>query len=128
MNISAHYDDVRSFAQIEISVQDRCKELTSDSTYDHESMCKKSARGSQLMPLTISYTFYTRITAYKKQGAPDRHSIKLLLLSARASPRIKSNGLHMYVLQIWYLINQMFKSFFSSADIVIDGLARPLIL
>jgi hypothetical protein len=97
MNIYAHYDDVRSFAQIEISVQDRCKELTSDRTYDHESTCKKSARGSQLMPLTISYTFYTRITAYKKQGALDRRSIQLLLLSARASPCTKSKGLHMYV-------------------------------
>jgi hypothetical protein len=88
-------------------------------------------------------------TAYKKQGAPDRRSITqqklmlftcvaqhrkskeapdqrsthLLLLSARVLPRIKSNGLHRYVFQICYFINQVFKSFCSSASIIIDGLA-----
>jgi hypothetical protein len=30
------------------------------------------------------------------------------------------------VLQIYYLINQVFKSFYSSVDIIIDGLARPI--
>jgi hypothetical protein len=60
----------------------------------------KSVRGSWLMSLTISYTFYTRITMNKKQGAPDRRYIQLLLLLARTSPHIKSKGLHRYVLQI----------------------------
>jgi hypothetical protein len=75
---------------------------------------------------TTSTTFSTRIVTYKKQGALDQRSIQLLLLSVRATPRIKSKGLHRYVLQIYYLINQVFKSFFSSAYIIIDGLARPL--
>jgi hypothetical protein len=61
----------------------------------------------------------------KSKGAPDRRFTHLLLLSARASPRTKSKGLHMYVLQIYYFINQIFKSFCSSASIIIDGLALP---
>jgi hypothetical protein len=72
-----------------------------------------------------NYTFYMRNTAYKKQGALDQRSTHLLLLSARASPRIKSKGLHKYVLQIYYFINQAFKSFCNSACIIIDGLALP---
>jgi hypothetical protein len=40
----------------------------------------------------------------------------------------KKQGAPYVCVQIWYLINQMFKSFFSSADIIIDGLARLLIL
>jgi hypothetical protein len=100
---------------------------------------------------TKTYAFYTYSTAYKKQGALDRRpltqqklilfthvpprtkskgapyqcSTYLLLLSARASPRTKSKGLHMYVLKIYYFINQVFKSFCSSASIIIDGLALP---
>jgi hypothetical protein len=62
---------------------------------------------------------------YKKQGAPDQRSTHLLLFSARASPRTKSKGLHRYVLQIYLLINQVFKSFYSSTGIIIDGLALP---
>jgi hypothetical protein len=58
---------------------------------------------------TSSIAFNTRFTAYKKQGSPDQCSTNLLLLSARASPRTKSKGLHMYVLQIYYFINQVFK-------------------
>jgi hypothetical protein len=46
----------------------------------------KSARGFWLTSLTISYIFYTRIAANKKQGTPDRRSIQLLLLLARTSP------------------------------------------
>jgi hypothetical protein len=60
---------------------------------------------------TSSITFSTRFIMYKKQGAPDRWSTHLLLLSARASPRTKSKGLHRCVLQIYYFINQVSKSF-----------------
>jgi hypothetical protein len=45
-------------------------------------------------------------TAHKKQGAPDERSTHLLLLSVCALPRTKSKGLHRYVLQIYYFINQ----------------------
>jgi hypothetical protein len=38
----------------------------------------------------------------KSNRAPDRRSTHLLLLLARALPRTKSNGLHRYVLQIYY--------------------------
>jgi hypothetical protein len=62
----------------------------------------------------------------KRKGAPDRcFTHLLLLLSARASPRTKSKGLHRYVLQIYYVINQVFKSFCSSAGIINDGLDLP---
>jgi hypothetical protein len=56
----------------------------------------------------------------KSMGAPDQCYTHLLLLSARASPRTKSKGF-----QIYYFINQVIKSFFSSAGIIIDGLALP---
>jgi hypothetical protein len=51
--------------------------------------------------------FYTCSTVYKKQGAPDRWSPHLLLLSARVLPHTKSKVLHRYVLQICYSINQV---------------------
>jgi hypothetical protein len=38
------------------------------------------------------HTFYTRSTAYKKQGAPDQCSTHPLLLSERVSLRTKSKG------------------------------------
>jgi hypothetical protein len=69
---------------------------------------------------------FTRVAqCTKSKGAPDRRSTHLLLLLARASPRTKSKGLHRCVLQIYYFINQVFKSFYSSAGIIIDGLALP---
>jgi hypothetical protein len=43
----------------------------------------------------------------------------LLLLPARASPRTKSKGLHRYVLQIYYFINQVLRNFCSSAGVII---------
>jgi hypothetical protein len=70
--------------------------------------------------------FFTRVAQHRKsKKAPDQRSTHLLLLSARASPRTKSNDLHRYVFQICYFINQVFKSFSSSASIIIDGLALP---
>jgi hypothetical protein len=70
--------------------------------------------------------FFTRVAPrIKIKEAPDQRSTYLLLLSARASSRTKSKGLHSYVLQIYYFINQVFKSFCSSAGIIIDGLALP---
>jgi hypothetical protein len=69
---------------------------------------------------------FTRVAQRtKSKGAPDQRSTQLLLLSACASPHTKSKGLHRYVLQIYYFINQVFKSFCSSAGIIIDGLALP---
>jgi hypothetical protein len=43
----------------------------------------------------------------------------LLLLPAHASPRTKSKGLHRYVLQIYYFINQVLRIFCSSAGVII---------
>jgi hypothetical protein len=42
-----------------------------------------------------TYTFYTRSTAYKKSGAPDRGSLiqQKSMLFTRVAPRIKSQGL-----------------------------------
>jgi hypothetical protein len=58
-----------------------------------------------LIDVTNHHTFYTRSTAYKKQGAPDQCFTHLLLLSSCASLHTKSKGLHRYVLQIYYFIN-----------------------
>jgi protoheme ferro-lyase len=69
---------------------------------------------------------FTRVAPHtKNKGALDQCSTHLLLLSAHALPRTKSKEFHMYVLQIYYFINQVFKSFCSSAGIIIDGLALP---
>jgi hypothetical protein len=63
---------------------------------------------------------FTRVAPRtKKQGAPDRLSTHPLLLSARASSCTKSKGLHRYVLQIYYFINQVSRSFCSSAGVII---------
>jgi hypothetical protein len=86
ISISAHHGDFQSFAQIAISVPDRRKWLTSDGTHGQWTNAQTSARGSWLASLIISYPFYTRSVMYKKQGAPGRHSIQLLLLLAHASP------------------------------------------
>jgi hypothetical protein len=76
--------------------------------------------------LSKKFMLFTRVAPRtKSKGAPDRRFTYLLLLSARASPRIKSKGLHRYVLQIYYFINQVFRSFCSSAGIIIDGLILP---
>jgi hypothetical protein len=64
ISISAHHDDPRSFAQIEINILDQHKGLTFDRMHSQRTNTYKSARGSRLIPLTISYTFYTRNTAY----------------------------------------------------------------
>jgi hypothetical protein len=61
----------------------------------------------------------------KSKGALDRRSTHLLLLSACTSLCTKRKGLHRYVLQIYYFINQFFKSFCSSVGIIIDGLVLP---
>jgi hypothetical protein len=74
---------------VQISKGSRWMSLTI--SYTHNVMYK-SVRGSWLTSITISYTFYMWITANEKQGASDRCSIQLLLLSARASPCIKSKG------------------------------------
>jgi hypothetical protein len=69
---------------------------------------------------------FTRVAPRtKSKGSPDQRSTHLLLLSACVAPRTKSKGLHRYVLLIYYFINQVFKSFYSSPGIIIDDLALP---
>jgi hypothetical protein len=68
--------------------------------FSHVQRHVQKVRGSQSMLHTISITFSTCIVTYKKQGAPDRCSIQLLLLSSRASLCTKSKEIHRYVLQI----------------------------
>jgi hypothetical protein len=122
--VYVHHDSLWSFAQLAISIPDRRKRLTSDCTHGQRTNAYKSATDSWLTSLTI--ILFTRVSPRtKSKGAPDKHSTHLLLLSARASPRTKNNGLHRYVLQIYYFINQVFKSFCSSVGIIIDGLTLP---
>jgi hypothetical protein len=76
--------------------------------------------------LSKNLDFFTRVAPHtKSKGAPDQRSTHLLLLSARVSSRTKNKGLHRYVLQIYYFINQVFKRFCSSTGIIIDGLTLP---
>jgi hypothetical protein len=71
ISVYAHHDDLRSFAQLAISVPNQRKGLTSDRTY----------------------SLWTN--AYKKQGAPDRWSLTQQELSifTRVAPPTKSKGL-----------------------------------
>jgi hypothetical protein len=124
ISVYAHHDDMRDFAQLAISVHDQRKGLTADRMHGQRTNVYKSARGSWLTSLII--ILFTRVAPrIKSKGAPNQRSTHFLLLLARASPRIKSKGLYRYVLQIYYFINYVFKSFCSSAGIIIDGLTLP---
>jgi hypothetical protein len=124
ISIYTHHDDQRIFVQLAISVPDRRKRLTSDHTHGQRTNTYKSIKGSWLTSLTI--ILFTHVAPRtKSKAAPDRRSTHLLLLSARTSPRTKSKEFHRYVIQIYYFINQVFKSFCSSAGIIIDSLALP---
>jgi hypothetical protein len=68
--------------------------------FQHARHHVQKARGSRSTLHTTSITFSPCVIVYKKQGAPDRCSIRLLLLSARALPHTKNKGLPRYVLQI----------------------------
>jgi hypothetical protein len=126
ISVYAHHDDLWSFAQLAISIPGRRKRLTFDHTHGQRTNAYKSVRGSWLTSLTI--ILFTRVAPHtKNKGALDQCSTHLLLLLACASPRTKSKGLHSYVLQIYYFINQVFKSFCNSAGIIIVGLALPQI-
>jgi hypothetical protein len=109
ISVYAHHGDLWNFAQLAISVPDRCKRLTSDRTHGQRTNAYKLARGSWLTSLTI--ILFTRIApCTKSKVAPYQCSTHLLLLLACTSPRTKSKGLHRYVLQIYYFTNQVFKS------------------
>jgi hypothetical protein len=97
ISVYVHHDDMRSFAQLAISVPDPRKGLTSYRTHGQWTNTYKSDRCSWLTSLTI--ILFTRVAPrIKSNGAPDQRSTHLLLISARVSPRIKSKGLHRYVL------------------------------
>jgi hypothetical protein len=123
INVYVHHDDLRSFTQLAISVPDRRKGLTFDRTHGQWTNAYKLARGSWLTSLTI--ILFTRVAQHtKSKVTPDQRYTHILLLLARASSRTKSKGLHRYVKFIILLI-KFFKSFCSSAGIIIDGLALP---
>jgi hypothetical protein len=63
--------------------------------------------------------FFTRVALRTKSKGLLIGSPHLLLLLARASSCTKSNGLHRYVLHIYYFINQVSRSFCSSAGVII---------
>jgi hypothetical protein len=71
INVYAHHDNLRSFAQLAISVPDRRNGLTSDCTHSQPT------------------------NAYKKQWAPERRSLtqQKIMLFTRVAPRTKSKGL-----------------------------------
>jgi hypothetical protein len=97
ISVYTHHDDLWSFSQLAISIPNRHEGLTFDRTHGQWTNAYKSARGSWLTSLTI--ILFTRIAPRtKSKGAPDQRCTHLLLLSARASPRIKSKKLHRYVL------------------------------
>jgi hypothetical protein len=72
ISVYAHHDDLRSFAQLEISVLDRRKGLTSDRTHDQRTNAYKSARGSRS---TVAYSAKDYVFTYvaphrKSKGLP----------------------------------------------------------
>jgi hypothetical protein len=69
MSVSAHYDNLWSFAQIAISISNWCKGLTSNRTHGQ----------------------WTNV--YKNQGAPDWRPLSSLIHFTRAMPRTKSKEL-----------------------------------
>jgi hypothetical protein len=69
MSVSAHYDNLWSFAQIAISISNWCKGLTSNHTHGQ----------------------WTNV--YKNQGAPDWRPLSSLIHFTRAMPRTKSKEL-----------------------------------
>jgi hypothetical protein len=67
--IYAHHDDLRSFAQLSISIPDWRKRLTSDRTHGQWTNAYKSARDSWLTSLTI--ILFTRVApCTKSKGIP----------------------------------------------------------
>jgi hypothetical protein len=57
--------------------------------------------------LSKNFMLFTRVAPRtKSNGALDQRSTDLLLLLAHASSRTKIKGLHRYVLQVYYFINQ----------------------
>jgi hypothetical protein len=84
--------------------------------------------------LEKTYAFYTCSTTYKKQGAPDQWSLiqQKLILFTRVTPRVKSKELHRYVLQIYYFINQVSKSFadqrVSSSLCIIQTISHQILI
>jgi hypothetical protein len=86
----------------------RRKRLTFDRMHDQRTNAYKSVRGSWLMSITI--ILFTRVAPrIKSKRASDQCSTYFLLLSTRASPRTKSNGLLRYVLKIIILLIKFFK-------------------
>jgi hypothetical protein len=64
INIYAHHDDLRMFAQLAISVPNRCKWLTSDCTHGQWTNTYKLVRGFWLTSLTI--ILFTRVAPRTK--------------------------------------------------------------
>jgi hypothetical protein len=93
ISVSTHHDDLWSFAQLAISIPDRRKELTFDRTHDQRTDVYKSTKGSRLMSLIISYTFYTRSAVYKSVRRSWLMSLTISYTFTRASPHTKSKGL-----------------------------------
>jgi hypothetical protein len=56
ISVSVHHDDLRSFAQITISVSDRRKRLISDRTHGQHTNAHKSAMGFRWMSNHLLYT------------------------------------------------------------------------
>jgi hypothetical protein len=69
ISVYAHHDDMRSSAELAISVPDRRKGLTSDRTHGQRTNAYKSVRGSWLMSLTI--ILFTHVAPrIKRKGLP----------------------------------------------------------
>jgi hypothetical protein len=126
ISISAHHNDLRSFAQIAISVPDRHKGLTFYRTHGQCTNAYKSVRDSRLMSLTISYTrsgaykstrdsrltsltiSYTRSDAYK--SARDSRLTSLTISYMRRDAYKLVRGSRLASLTISHMRNAAYKS------------------
>jgi hypothetical protein len=96
--------------------------------FQHVHRRVQKASDSRSMLHTPSTTSACTSSYTKSKGLPIEATYNFYYFSCAPSIAHKNKGLIRYVLQIYYLINQVFKSFCSSVDIIINGLARPLTL
>jgi hypothetical protein len=112
---SASPIDTRSLLLIARMVSEptytKCKGLPIDVSFYllyflHVQHCVQKVRGSRSTSHSISYTFYTHSSAYKKHGAPDRCPILSLIRFTHVAPQTKGKGLLIDIpFYFWYILH-----------------------
>jgi hypothetical protein len=121
ISVYAHHDDLWSFAQLAISVPNRCNGLTSDRTHDQRTNTYKSARGSWLMFLTI--ILFTHIAPCTKSKGIPINAPHIFYYFQHALRRVQKTRSSIGMCSKFIILLIKFsKSFCSSTGIIIDDL------